>query len=474
MTIKAVIFDMGGTIETFSSTHELRLAAIADIAGILQKGGIDLGLNNEDLLLVVEQGIKRYHEYCLESLIEYSPARVWNEFVFDRLNVDTDKVNSIAEALAVFVENRFYERHVRPEVPGVLKAIQEMGLKIGLISNVNSHDQVPENLVKYGIIDYFDPIVLSSNYGIRKPDPSIFHYAARLMNVPTSQCVYVGDRISRDIIGSKKAGYKLAIQIEHDFAHGEKDEGAVPDSVIQNMAELLPIIKHELGTKQPLPASHIRAFLFDAGDILYYRPGKKNDFDSFLAKLGIDNKKPNAETEALTRQAFTGEIDQDQYFLSYLKLLGIQDAHLINEGKRILEGDNSDVKFFEGVRDTLLGLKRNGYLLGIITNTANSLHTKLQWFEKGGFAQVWDSIISSKEVSLEKPHPDIYLASLTQLGITADQAVFVGHRKIELDGAKAVGISTIGFNYDNDVSADILITNFAELLHLPEVFSVDR
>ena len=53
------------------------------------------------------------------------------------------------------------------------------------------------NLKEYGIRQYFDPIVLSSEYGRRKPDPAIFHYAARLANVPTSECLYVGDRIAR-------------------------------------------------------------------------------------------------------------------------------------------------------------------------------------------------------------------------------------------------------------------------------------
>ncbi len=112
-----------------------------------------------------------------------------------------------------FIETHYYQRAMRPEVPGVLEAIHKMGLKIGLISNVNSRGQVPANLEQYGIRHYFDPIVLSSEYGRRKPDPAIFHYAARLANVPTSDCVYIGDRIARDILGARRAGFRLAVQI---------------------------------------------------------------------------------------------------------------------------------------------------------------------------------------------------------------------------------------------------------------------
>ena len=46
MTIRAVFFDMGGTIQTFGYTRELRLEATPGIEAILQSAGIHLGLSN--------------------------------------------------------------------------------------------------------------------------------------------------------------------------------------------------------------------------------------------------------------------------------------------------------------------------------------------------------------------------------------------------------------------------------------------
>ncbi len=168
-----------------------------------------------------------------------------------------------------------------------------MGYKIGLISNVNSRGQVPLNLTEYGILDYFNPIVLSSEYGRRKPDPSIFHYAARLANTPTSECIYIGDRISRDIMGAKRAGYKIAIQIKHDFNNGETDEGPNPDMVINNMNGLLDFLLAEFessgrkSVSNVSPANQIRAFLFDADGVLYFRTDKGRELTSFLITMGI-------------------------------------------------------------------------------------------------------------------------------------------------------------------------------------------
>ena len=470
MKLKAVLFDMGGTIETFGSTREMRSEAIRGIQKYLNDAGINLGLSDEALLQVVTTGLQKYHDCCLESLIEYPCERVWREFIFADFDCDLSGLEKIAEEMMVYVETHFYHREMRAEIPSVLKAIQEMGLKIGLISNVNSINQVPQNLEKYEIKEYFDPIVLSSEYGIRKPDPSIFHYAARLMNVPTSACVYVGDRIARDVIGSQKAGFKLSVQIEHDYDHGEEDTGATPDAYIKNMNELLDVLKKEMARPRQEPASKIKAFLFDAGDILYYRPRKEHKFMDYLRELGLAEKwKDLPGKKELTRLAYTGQISHEEFHQGYMRLLGITDPAEIKRGLKILSEENHEVEFFDGVKDTLLALKDAGYLLGIITNTANSISNKLSWFESGGFGNVWDSIISSMEIGVVKPYPEIYHAALQQLELTSDEAVFVGHKTSELDGARAAGITTIAFNYDKGAIADHYVNEFSEILNAPVI-----
>ncbi len=302
MHIRAVFFDMGGTIETFGYTRELRLEATAGLKQCLLQGGIDLHLSDEQFLDVVTSGLDRYKRWSIESMQELPPGQVWCEYVLRDYALEPARLEGIAEDLAFYVETRFYRRAMRAEIPGVLKAIQQMGLKIGIISNVNSRGQVPVNLSQYGIRQYFDPIVLSSEYGRRKPDPAIFHYAARLANVPTSECVYIGDRIVRDIDGARRAGFGLAIQIRHDFEHGEDDTGTAPDAIIEDMNELLDILKSETSGSVAASPDHIRAILFDAGDILYYRPNRGNCFKAFLKELALEVSPSHAvDREILTQ-----------------------------------------------------------------------------------------------------------------------------------------------------------------------------
>src|SRR4030043_1328336 len=248
MTVKALFFDMGGTIDTFWFSPEMRLQATPELQKLLSVAGINLYLTDEQLYNLVTNGLDNYHQCRLQTLEELPASVVWRKYILADVSDDFPQLEASADDLMVWIETHYYQRQMRPEIPTVLSSIQDMGYKIGLISNVNSRGQVPLNLKQYGIHHFFNPIVLSSEYGRRKPDPAIFHYAARLSNSPTSECIYIGDRISRDIVGAKRAGFKLAIQIKHDFNHGESDEGAIPDLVINNMHELLDVLHTEIQT----------------------------------------------------------------------------------------------------------------------------------------------------------------------------------------------------------------------------------
>jgi HAD superfamily hydrolase (TIGR01549 family)/HAD superfamily hydrolase (TIGR01509 family) len=468
MTIQAVFFDMGGTIQNFWYTQESRLAATPGLQRLMLSYGIDLDLDINTFYRVVSEGLNKYHYWALQNLTELAPTRVWNEFVLFDLNLDHVLSDEQAENLMHFIESYYYHREMRPEIPQVLEIIKKMGLKIGLISNVCSRSQVPDDLDTYGIRDYFDPIVLSSVYGRRKPDPAIFHYAARLAGVPTSACVHVGDRISRDIIGANKAGYQMAIQIHHQFNSDDDESGSIPDKQIDNMFELIDILRKTRDNDNKTEYPKIRALVFDAGDILYYRPNRGVRFKKFLDENNLTPvENHTVEISQITQQAFIGKIDQDTFRSSILRLFGLNQPELIKRGKQILEDEDNDVVFFAGVKETLQALKETGFLLGIVTDTANPIHVKLSWFERGGFGQVWDSIISSMEIGIRKPSPIIYNAALEQLGTKADQTVFIGHKASELEGARAVGMKTIAFNYDDNAKADFFIKKFSDLMQVP-------
>jgi putative hydrolase of the HAD superfamily len=470
--LKAVFFDMGGTIDTFRFTRQMRIDNASLIRDCLARVGLQTGLSDEQLADSITNGVSAYLRWNMVSNIELHPAEIWSRFFLKNIHVTPETLAPIAEELAFLYETRLYVREMRPEVPQILDRIQEMGLKIGCISNTQSHQQVPTSLKAYGISEYFNPVVLSSEYGRRKPDPSIFYYAARLASVPTGACAYIGDKINRDILGARRAGFRLAVQIVHPYDDHEKDEGATPDALIQDMTEFLPILQEELEKDRVFTATHparkIKAIFFDAGDILYHRPHQNENLNRFLSNKTLQPH-PDfaAEQKRLKDLAFSGKIRRHDYYEKVLRLYGIEDPAEIAEGVAAMSQDDNTVEIIPTVPETIRALKQRGYLLGIITDTAISFSRKLDWFDQYGFGHVWDAVISSKEIGERKPSRAMYENALRQTGVCASEAAFVGHKKTELDGAHAVGMHTIAFNYEKDAVADTAIRTFSDLLTLP-------
>ncbi len=472
MGLEAVFFDMGGTIDTYFYTPELRIKNVHFLRECLQKADITFTLNDRELAEAISRGVASYHKWNRESLIELTPPEVWSQFTLKEFGLSRKQLEPIAEELTYLYETKFYERPLRDEIPQVLETLLKMGLRIGCISNTQSKTQVPEMMKKYGIDRYFDPVVLSCDFGIRKPDPSIFYHAARLAHLPTSSIIYVGDKLTRDILGARRAGYRMAIQIKHPYDDGDPDKGPQPDVLIHNMLELIPLVEKELQKDCQdsclKDGHHVKALFFDAGDILYYRPVKERRLKEFLAdKKVTPHPRLMEEKQRLRDLAFQGKLDRIEYYRQVVRLYGIDDPQLVEEGAKAQAQDDDTVEIFDGVPETINSLKQRGYLLGIITDTALPISTKLNWFEKHGFGGLWDVVISSKEMGARKPASILYEEALQQTKLKPDETAFVGHKAYELEGARAVGMHTIAYNFEKSSVADAYIEQFGELLTIP-------
>ncbi|MDV5065294.1 HAD family hydrolase [Bacillus sp. W1] len=86
-----------------------------------------------------------------------------------------------------------------------LQTLQQRGHSLGIISNGDYEQQI-ERLTALNILQYFKYIFTSSELGISKPDPEIFHKAVLQLNLEMKDCYYIGDRLETDAISSTAAG----------------------------------------------------------------------------------------------------------------------------------------------------------------------------------------------------------------------------------------------------------------------------
>jgi putative hydrolase of the HAD superfamily len=129
----------------------------------------------------------------------------------------------------------------------MLEALKEQGILMGIISNTSSYTQVIEILHEYGIHGYFDCIYLSAVSGYRKPNTELFLAAAADLGVLPEACIYVGDTVSRDVRGSRLAGYFGSIRINSGLTAGSDTgfgtEGEEADYPVASLMEIPDIVK---------------------------------------------------------------------------------------------------------------------------------------------------------------------------------------------------------------------------------------
>ena len=244
--IDTVLFDMGGTLEDIHVDDESRHASIQGVLDILRAHGIDPDKDFETAASAINAGWERYGAYRDPRQRELKPEEIWGSFVLTDFGLDEESVRSYAEELAHMWEVTHYHRALRPHVREMLEGLKDLRMKLGVISNTASLYQVFDILKEYGIRDYFQDVTLSSVTGYRKPNPNIFMVSLHQVQSDPAHCAYVGDTISRDVIGPIRMGFGATFHID-SYLTRLKDTHVSPDVKatynIQDIYEVYTILK---------------------------------------------------------------------------------------------------------------------------------------------------------------------------------------------------------------------------------------
>lgn len=99
-------------------------------------------------------------------------------------------------------------------VPGAAEALRTLaaaGLRLAIVSNASG--TVEEQLATHRICSVrggeaaeVAVVVDSHLVGVEKPDPAIFTFALDALGLAAEQCIYVGDTVRFDVVGSRAAG----------------------------------------------------------------------------------------------------------------------------------------------------------------------------------------------------------------------------------------------------------------------------
>jgi HAD superfamily hydrolase (TIGR01509 family) len=123
-----------------------------------------------------------------------------------------------------------------------------------------------------------------------------------------------------------------------------------------------------------------------------------------------------------------------------------------------------------GVVDCLSTLKRDGYKIGVISNTGRTWGRALIGLQKKyGIQDFFDVLSFSDEIGVRKPHPAIFKKTLEGLKLPAEKVLHVGDNVLDdVSGAKSVGMRAVWYNTGiwpgaKTDQADAEIHHFSEL-----------
>ena len=176
---------------------------------------------------------------------------IWSEYFLDGFGLTREELEPIAEELSFLYDYERVRNMRRPHLVETMQALRDTGLRLGMISNIISTSVVPHILREYGVNQFMECVIVSSETGTRKPSADIFRVAERQMGLKPEELAYVGDTLSRDVLGVRNAGWRLMIQIRNPgIAHRDAgiDPNVVkPDYRIDDLSEIPAIIRKENG-----------------------------------------------------------------------------------------------------------------------------------------------------------------------------------------------------------------------------------
>lgn len=122
-----------------------------------------------------------------------------------------------------------------------------------------------------------------------------------------------------------------------------------------------------------------------------------------------------------------------------LKQLNIPNVSVINQKWSQLMMDFShEVNLFDGLKDIIEALSRQGFKLGIVTSKTNQ--ELKDEFEPFGLNHYFEQIITACDTLRHKPHPDPLQTCLQKMKVSSHEAIYIGDSKYDMQCANSANV----------------------------------
>ena len=150
----------------------------------------------------------------------------------------------IAETVAWLHRRCLPTVELMASVPEMLQGLRQLGLRLGIVSNAAFAPFLTWTLERFGLLGYFETVVVSADVAVRKPGHAIFRIALTRLGLTESAAAYVGDDFVKDVKAAKELNMRAiwyrpngdgppsSDSLRPDGSRLPPGEGVRPDAVV--------------------------------------------------------------------------------------------------------------------------------------------------------------------------------------------------------------------------------------------------
>ena len=196
MNYEAIIFDIDGTLIDYDYSQYYALDKLLDI---IPWNKVERPITKDVFDFWYKEKNEFYNRPDSNKINQHDQQKIILENVLANWKIIVDSTQLTNRLFDI------YETSWRA-YPDVLECLFNINkYKLCIISNGDSKFQRLK-LTKTGLERYFSEILISGDIKIKKPNSKIYQTMSDKINIPIDKCVYIGDRLDFDAIGSSDAG----------------------------------------------------------------------------------------------------------------------------------------------------------------------------------------------------------------------------------------------------------------------------
>ena len=205
--------------------------------------------------------------------------------------------------------------------------------------------------------------------------------------------------------------------------------------------------------------SDVKAVIFDYGEVLCYRPtAAEIERLAGFFQVAVDRLPALWERN---RGAFDiGDLSAESYWSMFAC-----DAGTKLGPSQLEEICKLDLAMWSNINSDMVDWARQLGSSGLRVGLLSNMHSDMVVHCRKHFAWLnsFDFVTFSAEVRMLKPDPAIYEHTLRGLGVTAQQALFLDDREVNVQGARALGMAAIRVQSMAQLRGDLQALGFGIL-----------